>query len=221
MEPIITKELYENPNYIYEVKWDGLRLITFIENNNVSLINKHQNLRTKQYPDLLNISKQCRAKSIVLDGELIVIKNDKPDFPSIMKRDLTQNREHIDYLQKTLPVQYMLFDILYIDGQELQNKDLATRRNLLEKKVIYTDNVFLSETFENAQTLFKAVVKKELEGIVAKDLNSPYIAGKKHKYWYKLKNNRYQACVIGGYILKGNKLSSLLIGAYQEGNLFF
>ncbi|MEN6461790.1 MAG: DNA ligase, partial [Syntrophomonas sp.] len=100
MEPIPYPEPFDNEDYIYQVKWDGVRILAFINQNEVQLLNKHNHVRTVQYPELSVLSQQIKGQRAILDGEVVVLKNGKPSFPSVMRRDLSANSPTIKYMQK-------------------------------------------------------------------------------------------------------------------------
>src|SRR5690554_5542030 len=122
MSPITYHEIFDDPNFIYQVKWDGVRMISYIKNNDIKLINRKLNSRTDQYPELQSLSTIIKGYDItILDGEIITLVNGKPSFPTVMRRDNTTDIKKIKLLTKLIPVLYMVFDILYLNGKDLRS----------------------------------------------------------------------------------------------------
>lgn len=223
MSPIIYDEydeIFDDPDFLYQVKWDGVRMISYIKNNEVTLINRRLNSRTIQYPEFKNLADMIKGNNVtILDGEIIALVNGKPSFPTIMRRDNTSDIKKISLLTKVIPVIYMVFDILYLDGRDLRSLPWQERNKILIDTVQPNENIHIVESFNEGTSLFKAVKKQGLEGIVAKHKGSPYVSGKKHQYWLKIKYRRQLSCVIGGYTLNNKIINALLVGVYDNGEL--
>lgn len=221
MEPRSCSELPSGKDYLYQVKWDGIRMIAFLDQGKVRLFNKHLRERTSQYPELHDLPQRIDAESAVLDGEIVVLRDGKPNFPDVMRRANCIINEQIGQMQISYPIEYILFDLLYLNGQNLMNLPLSERQIHLPNIAIEKDYLHLVENFPDGQALFKAVQSMDMEGVVAKKYSSPYIQGKKHRFWLKVKCLRRQNCLLGGYTLRGKLVNSLLLGAYRDGSLFY
>jgi bifunctional non-homologous end joining protein LigD len=162
-----------------------------------------------------------QVEKAVLDGEAVVLKNGKPSFPSVMRRDLANNNPTIKYLQKLLPIDYMIFDILQYNGENLFNRPLKFRQQLLADILVPEEHFHLVDNFPQGKSLFAAVKSQDMEGIVAKKPNSRYISGKQHKEWLKIKYRRRHNCAVGGFTKRGNTINSLLLGVYQEDKFIY
>ncbi|NLB87904.1 MAG: DNA ligase [Syntrophomonadaceae bacterium] len=220
MSPINHNEIFDDANFIYQVKWDGVRMISYIKNNEVTLINKRLNPRTDQYPELQLLSSIVKGHDLtILDGEIIALENGKPSFPTVMRRDNTTDTKKINLLTKMIPVLYMVFDILYLEGRDLRKLPWQERNQILLDTVKPYPHIHVVETFNEGTSLFQAVKKQELEGIVAKHKESPYVSGNKHRYWFKIKYRRRLSCVIGGYTLNNKTINALLVGVYDKNEL--
>lgn len=217
MEPILTEKPVYSSDFVYQVKWDGVRMLSAIEQGKVTLINRHQHLRPVQYPELDQLAEQIQAKSAVLDGEIIALKEGKPSFPSVMRRDSSHAKEAIDYLKTIIPITYVVFDLLYINGKSLINEPLHIRSDKLHQALKNNETLNVIEDFDNGHKLYQATKAHQLEGIVAKKRGSSYHAGKKHQDWFKIKHHQSVTCTVGGYTTKNNIVNSLLLGL-QEGN---
>ncbi|MDH7577797.1 MAG: non-homologous end-joining DNA ligase [Bacillota bacterium] len=222
MEPQWHSEPFDSPQHLFEIKWDGMRVLSFINHKGVRLQNRHLQERTDLFPELGDLPYYIQAQEAILDGEVIVLADQKPSFPLLMKRCLASSPRGIASLVQTLPALYIIFDILYLNGTELVDKPLVERKKFLTE--IFKTGPFcsLSPVFnKNGKSLFDAVKKEELEGIVAKEQDAPYLIGKKSRYWLKIKARRHQLAVIGGYLLKHRILNTLLVGAFSENKLHY
>lgn len=220
MEPLASLELPLGRDYLYQVKWDGIRIIAVLNNGKVRLFNKHLQERTSQYPELHDLTHRIKAQTVVLDGEIVVLRNGKPSFPDVMRRANCANAQ-TGQMPRSYPIEYMLFDLLYLDGENLMNLPLSDRQFNLHNIVAEKDYLHLVENFPDGQALFKAVESMEMEGVVAKKTRSTYIQGKKHQFWFKIKCLRRQNCLMGGFTLRGRLVNSLLLGAYRDGALYY
>ncbi|QGT98887.1 ATP-dependent DNA ligase [Candidatus Syntrophocurvum alkaliphilum] len=221
MLPILHNEPFDDKNYVYQVKWDGVRIIANINSNKVELINRNYKYKTLQYPELLTLSNQVNAKNTVLDGEVVVLKAGKPSFESVIRRDKAKSKEKINHLKSLFPITYLVFDILAKDNKPLHKTPLIDRKKILTDTLIENQFVQLVEDFNSGIKLFEAIKGQELEGIVAKKKTSLYIPGKKHKDWFKIKYRRNQLCVVAGYTCRSNIVNSLLLGAYRDNELYY
>lgn len=219
MEPILAREVKDLNDWVYQVKWDGVRILCHIDNNQVWLWNKRLHQRTIQYPELQKAASLLKASSAILDGEAVVIKNQRPSFPAIMSRDNSRSELLIRQQRKSHPVEYMIFDLLYLDGRNLSDMPLLERRSMLEPILSCEPPLYLVENFPIGSTLFDAVKNEKMEGMVAKYGKSRYVPGKGHHAWYKYKTRLECQAVIGGFVRQGKRLKSLLVGLYDEGRL--
>lgn len=212
-------ESFNSPDYLYELKLDGIRTIIYVDKGNVEIRNK-RNMRLNQtYPELADICGQIKQKCI-LDGEIIAVKDGKPDFYAIQKRSMMTNKTKIEFASKMYPVSFSAFDILYIGSEQITDKPLVERKQILSENIVENEKIIVSRyVFEKGVELYNAAGAQNLEGIVAKKKDSKYYFGKRSKDWIKIKNLQDDDYVICGYVMKpGNKVS-LILGAYNEGAL--
>lgn len=118
------KEPFDDEDYIYELKLDGIRCVAYIEPKSVTLQNKRFKDLTPIYPELSDICK-CVKKRVILDGELVVLTDGKPDFYALQKRSLMGDKFKISLAAKKNPVQFVAYDIIYYDGKDLTDKPLS------------------------------------------------------------------------------------------------
>ena len=219
MEPQLRSQPFDSQQHIFQVKWDGVRILAFVSKDRVRLQNRKLNDRTMQYPELSSLTGQINCREVILDGEMIALKEGIPSFSRILKRDLAAG-SHTP--SKQVPVIYMVFDVLYYNGIDLTAFPWEERDRRLKEILIPSENVQITDSVpDRGIDLYQAVLEQGLEGIVAKDRTSPYIIGGKTSYWQKIKPRKDMNCIVGGYILENNRLKSLLIGAYHKNKLRF
>lgn len=221
-EPISTDTIPEGSSWVGQVKWDGVRVLIYYDGVKTQLYNRKLRQRTFHYPELLESRQYCAARSIILDGEIIALKEGKPSFAEVMKRDGITNWEKVAHLSQRVPITYMAFDVLYLNGQWITSWPLAQRQEALEKYLRPNDHVQLVESFSQIAPLYEAVKEAGLEGVVIKDLNSSYAIGGKDERWQKKKNYQDLIAVVGGAGFRGQWINSLLLGLYDgEGKLWY
>lgn len=215
------QDVFNSPDYIYELKLDGVRCIAYLDDTGVELRNK-RNLRVSAiYPELKDIHKQIK-KRCILDGELIVVKNGKPDFPEMQRRSLMTNKFRIELAASKFPVSFTAYDILYLDGRVLTDLPLIKRKDLLQKTVKENNKLAISRYIEEKGIdLYRLTVQQNLEGIVAKHKDSKYYFDKKTKDWIKIKHLKDDDFVVCGYIEKSSNIVSIVLGQYMSNELTY
>jgi bifunctional non-homologous end joining protein LigD len=215
-EPVMLTTFPETENWICQVKWDGVRLLTYACNGQVRLYNRKQHERTKQYPELCHLSSYCRASSVILDGEVISLVEGKPSFSQVMKRDSLKSENKIKIARQQIAITYMIFDVLYFEGEWITSKPLIERQKVLEEMIIPNDQIQIVQNFTDGDALFQAIEQQQMEGIVYKDLSSSYLIGGKDHRWIKRKVDYDLYAVVGGVVLEQGQVKSLLLGLYDE-----
>ncbi len=204
-------ELPEGPEWVYEVKFDGYRALLLKSGAGIELRSRNNKDLTNAYPSVLAAGRKLRADSLVLDGEVVALDaSGRPSFQALQHR--SAHPKHA--------IVYYAFDLLQLEGEELTSVSLVTRRAKLEP-LIKGSGVLLSETLDgSAAHVIEAVRSLGLEGIVAKRKDSRYVPGERNSSWLKLKLDRQQEFVVGGYRSCSNGVDALLVG-YYEGGLRF
>ena len=221
-EPIRVFEFPQGKQWIAQVKWDGVRMLAYIDKGRVRLINRRGNERSLQYPEFMNPSEYCRAESAILDGEMIAIADGKPSFHEIMKRDSLRRQQEIAFAVPRISVVYMIFDILYCNGSWVTDQPLVHRQQLLQEYILPSTRVQLVPNFDHAEGLYTVMKERQWEGIVCKQLNSSYAIGGKDDRWRKMKLTYDLYAVIGGVTYRDGIVNSVLLGLYDEqGNLIY
>ncbi len=213
-------------NLINEMKYDGTRCIAYIDNieKRFWFLNRRMNFFENRYPEMKNIFDFVDGKKVILDGELVVFNNGKIDFSKLQEREQTSNLLRIDLLSSLYPSTYIVFDILYKDGNDLINKTLQERKEILEKTVSNSDIIKKIEyKIGNGNEVLNNAKEKGMEGIMQKEMNSIYVQ-ERSKYWRKVKFVKSIDCIIIGYTLSKNNdrdIGALLLALYDKEKLFY
>lgn len=207
----LTKRVPSGKNYIFEIKYDGYRVLSYIEKGKVKLKSRNGKDFTKKFAVIAeDLEKSFKNKAIVLDGEVVVFdKNGRSDF-SMLQESAKRGKNNFSYV---------VFDILAL-GEDVRDKPLLERKKLLEAlSKFFTPNIILSEyVLGNGKECFEVAKRLGLEGVVAKKIDSKY-GGTRNDDWLKIKCYHRQEFVVGGYSLNDGQLASLLLGYYEGDNL--
>ncbi len=205
-----------------EVKWDGVRAIAYCRPGRLKLQSRNLNDVSAQYPEVKKLSRQLGARDAVLDGELVAFDADgRPSFGLLQQRIHQTTESVVRRRMKSHPVTYVIFDLLYLEGQSLMGEPYSRRRKLLEDMKLSGES-WQTPAYStgHAEDLLEASAKQKLEGIVLKRLNSRYAPGKRNGSWLKVKNLGRQEFVIGGWQegegRRRNRLGSILLGYFDE-----
>ncbi|MBA2561454.1 MAG: DNA ligase D, partial [Chitinophagaceae bacterium] len=211
----LVDEPVDEPGWLYEIKWDGYRALGYINMGAVDIRSRNNKSFNEKFYPVFDALKQWKINA-VLDGEIIVV-NDKgvPDFS-----DLQAWRSEADG-----HLAYYLFDILWLDGFNLMNLPLNERREILRSVVPANDTIKLSENFDaTGSEFFELANKMGLEGIMAKKATSLYTPDLRTREWVKIKTEKRQEAIIGGYTKNENtskQFSALLLGLYEHDEFNF
>ena len=216
----LTDTAFSSDDWLYEIKWDGYRAIAFIDDGRVTLVSRNQNEMTSLYPELQAIAKQVHGAKVVVDGEVVALdEKGRSSFGLMQQRAGIRSGVKRTRQDRSIPVIYYAFDLLYLDGYNLMKVELEQRKEVLRQIVTPNDILRYSEHFiEEGERLFEAARDQGLEGIVAKRRNSCY-EQKRSREWLKMKITRRQECVIGGYTdPRGSRenFGSLVLGLYDD-----
>jgi len=217
------EKAFDNKDWVFEIKWDGVRAITYKNRKDIRIQSRNGNDITRLYPETVNALRTSLRghETTILDGEIVVL-NEKgfPDFHTHQHRMHIQNFHEIMSLSVKNPSTYYVFDILYHDGKNLENLGYLERRNILDSVLKTNDTIRISEYIEENGTQILASSKElNLEGIVAKHKRSVYREGIRSRDWLKIKNTKTQDCVIIGFTRGlGSRVShfgSLVLAIYS------
>jgi bifunctional non-homologous end joining protein LigD len=225
MLAITADEPFDSPQFTYEAKWDGVRTLAFVDGGEVRLQTRNLLDCTKQYPEAHGAAEALTGGyQAILDGEVVAFdEKGVPSFQRLQPRMHQRDESVVSRLRKSVPVVYEVFDLLYLDGEDLTRRPLRERRQRLEAALEPMGAIRLSDGFPgNGKALFKAVQEQGLEGIVAKRLDAPYVSGRSAA-WVKIKAFKTMDCVVGGWTEgqggRHGTLGALVIGIYKDGKL--
>lgn len=209
--------------WLYEVKWDGIRAIAYLEREEVRITSRSGLRCERQYPELAVMPHQLAAQQAILDGEIAVLdEKGVSRFHLIQPRIANADPNSIAHLARSTPVVYFAFDLLYLDGYDLRGVSLARRRELLQAVVSPGGVLRVSEVFPGAgEELLEAARGIGLEGVVAKHASSTY-ESRRSREWVKIKIVGEQEFVIGGFTApQGGRdyFGALVLGLYDAGEL--
>ncbi|MGC1450132.1 MAG: non-homologous end-joining DNA ligase [Candidatus Sulfotelmatobacter sp.] len=211
---------FDGAEWLFEIKWDGYRAVAFIAEGKVRLVSRNQNDLTPRYPELKNMARFIKAKTAILDGEVVALDEEgKASFSLMQQRTGFRPGGRRAAGNAGVPVLYYAFDLLYLDGYDWRRVPLAERKRKLGSLVVTGDALRYSDHYEeHGKALFEMARNKGLEGIVAKKRASFY-QERRSREWLKIKIRRRIECVIGGYTEpEGSRahLGSIVLGLYNK-----
>jgi bifunctional non-homologous end joining protein LigD len=216
----IAEEPFDNPNWLFEIKWDGYRVVSFIENGTVRMVSRNQNDLGPRYPELRELPKLVKGKTAILDGEVVVLdEQGRPSFSLMQQRTGIRAHGRQTAQRSDLPILYYVFDLIYLDGYDLRRVALDDRKRAL-RQILPSGEMVRYSDHQAGQgvALFQAAKQKGLEGIVAKKCDSCY-EERRSREWLKIKITQTVDCVIGGYTdPEGARqyFGSLALGLYND-----
>ena len=225
MKAMLAKLPSDDERWGYEIKWDGVRAIAYVPPGHLTLESRNLREITPQYPEIGGITRALEGRPVVLDGELVAFKDDgRPSFQRLQRRMHLASSSEVRRRMREVPVTYVIFDLLHIDGETLFQRPYEERRELLESLGLDGES-WQTPAYHRGEgaSLLDVSARRGLEGIVAKRLVSPYRPGKRTRDWLKVKNVRSQEVVIGGWLPgKGRRegeIGALSVGYYDDGEL--
>ncbi|MBV9411522.1 MAG: non-homologous end-joining DNA ligase [Acidimicrobiia bacterium] len=215
-------------SYAYEFKWDGVRALTYVRNGEAHVESRNLLDVTGQYPEVAGVADKLAGRTAVLDGEIVALaKKGRPSFQLLPGRMHIGSAVEVQRRMVETPVAYLVFDVLYLDGNSTMRLPYTERREVLESLPIAGPCCQIPPTtFGNGEAVVEASKKTGLEGVMAKRVDSIYEVGKRSRAWLKVKNHRGQEFVIGGWSTgegrRAGTIGALLLGYYDaDGKLLY
>jgi DNA ligase D-like protein (predicted ligase) len=213
-------EPFDSDEHLFEIKWDGTRAQARITDGGYLLTNRNRRDLTTRYPELAFLADL--EPGLILDGEIVVMRDGRPDFELLLSREQTRNPHRIRAMSQSARATLVAFDLLYRNGRSLMAAPLVQRRAALaeiietctESALALSDGV----VGEGIQ-YFEAASTQQLEGIMSKRLASPYAPGKRSADWLKIKQTHRLHCAIIGYLSENRDVRSLIIATQLDGEL--
>jgi bifunctional non-homologous end joining protein LigD len=212
---------FDDDKWLYEIKWDGYRAVTFLDGKSVRLVSRNQNDLTAAYPELRVIPQFLKAHTAILDGEIVALDEEGRSSFSLMQQrtGVGEGGRRIRRTRDDIPIAYYAFDLLYLNGYDVMQAQLQQRKQILHDLIVPNELLRYSDHYVGrGMALFEAAAKRGLEGIIAKYRTSGY-EQKRSREWLKIKIVRRQECVIGGYTdPRGARenFGSLVLGLYDD-----
>ncbi|HLG13426.1 MAG TPA: non-homologous end-joining DNA ligase [Blastocatellia bacterium] len=229
VEPMLAQtrdDPFDSPDYLYEVKWDGIRAMISLDEGQVTIRSRSKRNITHQFPELLIPEQAFRAGCALYDAEIVCLDDEgKPVFEHVVRRLHHSSEGAIARARARYPAICYVFDCLYLDGRPITNEPLVRRRQWLEDSIRTGEQTVyrVSEAVDEGRPLFEAAASIGLEGIMAKERRSTYTPGRRSPSWLKIKSHRTADCVIIGYTKgKGSRdpeFGALQLGRYESGRL--
>jgi DNA ligase D-like protein (predicted ligase) len=218
MQAVSAEAPFQSDEYLFEVKWDGLRCLLFVDvSGQVRIHDRRLNDLTDGLPELAGLGRQVQGPA-VLDGELVVTDLEgRPDYPALRHR-LAEGAAGT----AATALAFLAFDILYVGGRSLLRQPLARRRARLRREVTPGGHLFVPEHIETEGVeLFEACLERGLEGMMAKHRDSTYVPGQRSPFWLKVKAVKSDDFVVIGTTPDGNgrPFGALLVAYYEDGRL--
>lgn len=205
MAPITSPNIPTGPNWGYQIKWDGVRTLVRLDGNGgVEIFSKRVELRNDRFPEIVELLSPLRIGPCVLDGEIAYFDGKRPNFQRVL---VGVNRKRYDE-----NLIFVAFDMLYDEGQDIRSLPFKERYERLAAKFPEKQpRVFVTDLVYDGPALWEWVNDREWEGIISKNLDSPYVEAKKHKYWFKRRKEIRIVADVVGIILKAGYVSRLVL----------
>ncbi len=218
----------DDTGWAYEMKWDGLRALAFLTDSVARLMSRTGRDITLAYPELARAPSLAGSREAVLDGEIVAFAGGSwPDFEALQQRMNIGSAAQAAALSAQIPVSYVAFDLLWLDGSSLLERPYARRRELLEGLGLRGGRWQVPPSFsgESGSDIQAVSVQQGLEGVMAKRVASRYEPGRRSASWRKIKNVLRQEVVIGGWKPgqggRAGWIGSLLVGVQASGDLVY
>lgn len=211
MAALLVDALPDGDEWLYEAKFDGYRALALKDGAKVRILSRRGNDLTASYPAIRHAIEALKTKTVLIDGEIVAFdETGRPSFQQLQHRSATPSA-----------IRYFAFDLLHLNGKDLQAQALSARRAALQKIVAGSDVEFSAELPGAPEDVVQAVADVGLEGVVAKRRDSRYEPGKRSGLWQKFKVQHRQEFVIGGYKPENQNFQSLAVGYYENKKLRF
>ncbi|HEY8001103.1 MAG TPA: non-homologous end-joining DNA ligase [Solirubrobacterales bacterium] len=224
LEPMLArpaKALPTGDGWAYEIKWDGIRALTYVEPEGLRIAARRGADHTPRYPELAAIVDALQGREAILDGEIVAFdESGRPSFQLLQRRMGLSNEATIRIRASETPATYVAFDLLWLDGRSLLAEPYLARRELLTGLGFDGPNWQApAHHLGDGERLWDAIREQGLEGVVAKRIDSPYRPGQRSGEWLKIRYRRGQELVIGGWMpgegSRGGRVGSLLVGYWD------
>lgn len=209
-----TDRVPTGPQWLHEVKWDGVRVLVDVRDGAVRMTSRNDNDVTPAWPELSD--PPLGTRDLLVDGEVIALNDHGvPDFRVLQHRMHVRNAREVARLVKSVPATLMVFDLLRLDGEDLTGRPLEERRALLEELPLGDSTWQVPAAYDDGDMLFDATLQQGLEGVVSKRRTSRYRFDQRSEDWRKLAHRHRGSFVVGGWrpqVGTPDRLAALLVG---------
>jgi DNA ligase D-like protein (predicted ligase) len=221
----VTGKPFSGEGWLFEPKFDGIRCIASICQQEVILWNRRLSVINQAFPEIVDALPDAVNTDCTLDGEIIIMEGGKPDISAILKRMSTGSSLAAQLKARSTPAQYVVFDIVKLGGESLISHPLLERKQILARTIHGNDRIALTVYVEKSgEMYFEAAQRSGFEGVVAKRIDSPYLPGVRSTQWVKFRKSAGFDLVIGGYTKghgsRGTTFGALLLGAFAPEGTF-
>ena len=222
-----SRDAFADPDWLYELKLDGFRLVAVIREGKVRLLSRRGNDAGRQFPELQELSRLVQPAGAIIDGEIVALGEDgSPSFSLLQQRTGWKGGTTGEEPHASVPVRFYAFDILHYEGLSLLRVPLRERRRLLQASLLPGPHVSILDSFSGADgpVLYKVVKQQGQEGVLAKRLDSIYEPGRRSRAWLKIKAVKEQDCVVVGFTAPNpgrQHFGSLALAVFEGGKLAY
>jgi bifunctional non-homologous end joining protein LigD len=217
----------DEERYGFEVKWDGIRALLYSDLGHPRLQGRNFTDFTPRYPEIRELGGELGARRVILDGEVVAFdESGRPSFERLQSRMHLASDSAVRRRMRDIPVTYVIFDLLYLDGHSTMRLSYEERRELLEQLEL-EGPAWRTPAYHRGegQALLDATAQLGVEGVVAKRLDCPYEPGRRSSAWIKVKNVGLQDVVIGGWTPgeggRSSSLGALAVGVMEDDRLVY
>jgi DNA ligase D-like protein (predicted ligase) len=224
IKPMMAKtgNSFDSDNHFFELKWDGLRALLFLQDGKLELQNRNLRDVTASYPEIQTVTKKIKAKKAIIDGEVVVLsKKGTPDFGKLQNRFGIEDPKRVETARSANPVTYVAFDLLHLNGKDLIKDQLKNRKNTLQDLIKEGPHLLYGDHIEGkGLEYFSEALKLGFEGVIGKEKHSPYLIGARSGFWIKSKGSRTLDAVVVGYTvgegMRKATFGSLVMAMYDD-----
>ncbi len=202
-----------SPDWLHEVKWDGIRLLAdSVPDRGLRLTSRNENDVTAGY---LELSRLGAGRDLLVDGEVVAFRDGLPSFAALADRMHVRDPRRVAALAELNPVTLLIFDVLRLDGRDLTGLPLAQRREVLEGLELLDERWQVPAAYDDGQVLLRATEEQGLEGVISKRRSSRYEPGSRSRNWLKFPHRQRRSWVVGGWRPETgsqSRLGALLVG---------
>lgn len=213
----------DGDTWLHEVKWDGMRVLADLSaarRQRVRLTSRAENDVTVSFPELLDLP----GHDVLLDGEVVAFAEGRPSFAALAERMHVKKADRAQRLAEITPVTFLVFDVMRLDGRDLDREPLTVRRQVLEGLGLADDRWQVPPAYDDGRMLVRATEQQGLEGVVSKRRGSRYEFGVRSPHWLKFPHRRRESYVVGGWRPETgstSRLGALLVGEPTAAGLIY